>query len=100
MRRAVNELQVLCGELHVHDAAGSGLQVACSPELALDPITHRPDLLRNGTWIPDLGAVHGLAREPRDFVTQLAIAGHRSQLDQRLALPQPRVLRVIPPPSR
>src|SRR5215470_9678624 len=44
-------------------------------------------------------AVDGVGRELRDLLAERAIAGDRAQLDQRLALPQPRVLGVVAPPA-
>ena len=79
------------------DAAGADLEIAgpgsAAAELALDAVAHRARSPRRPAR-RDRGrrAVDGLGRERGDLGAERAIAGDRPQLDQRLALPQPRVL--------
>src|SRR5262245_9182923 len=105
MRVTVDELHVLGGKLDIDHTAGVELEITAASlveaatELALDSIAHRANRLGYLLCVVRR-PVHGLGSEPRNLGAERGIASDRPQLDQRLALPQARVVLVIAPPRR
>src|SRR5690606_13244121 len=94
---AVRELQVLTGELDVHQTAATGLEIVLAllaGQLVLDLVAHGGDgsgdlaraLAAGVSWCVAVDVLRGSLG---DLGAERWIAGHGPELDECLALPEP-----------
>src|SRR5689334_22874982 len=94
MRVAVNELQKLSRELDIDHTTRTYFEVILSAELAFDFVAHRADGFRHLGLIVR-GTVDRLLGDSCHLRAQGRVARDRTQLHERLMLPEPRFLLVV-----